>query len=333
MPDTSALSEAKRALLEKQLAGKLAQKAVTANVVEQAPEMDASGQRERVIMVQPGKTKRPFFYLSGDSTERTFYCYPLAHDLGEDQPFYILERYNFDDLPVPPSFEEMAAAHLKRMRTIQPEGPYLLGGWCNGGLVAYEMARQLHAQGQTTELLVLMDPDPPAKFKWDYRIITGPGNLLRIDWKEQFEWFLLFRDLRISFHFWRLNKLKHRRTAGQDGHKQEQSATDALPPQLNTVIARNESSMRGWERIFDWMASGYVPRSSYPDKITFFWTSEEPLRQVKWRKWIEAKTKANEVEIYIIPGNHITSRTNYLPFLAKQLRICLDEAQKTLLSK
>ncbi len=92
MPDTSALSEAKRALLEKQLAGKLAQKAVTANVVEQAPEMDASGQRERVIMVQPGKTKRPFFYLSGDSTERTFYCYPLAHDLGEDQPFYILER-------------------------------------------------------------------------------------------------------------------------------------------------------------------------------------------------------------------------------------------------
>src|SRR2546426_110717 len=70
----------------------------------------------------------------------------------------LLEQYQFDGLPIPPTIETMAAAHIKSMRAVQPEGPYLLGGWCNGGLVAYEMARQLHAVGQAVDLLVLMDP-------------------------------------------------------------------------------------------------------------------------------------------------------------------------------
>ncbi len=333
MPDTSALSEAKRALLEKHLAGKIAPEVVTTNVVAPPSTTDAAGQRERVVMVQPGKNKRPFFYLSGDAPERTFYCHPLAHNLGEDQPFYILEPYNFNNLPVPPTFEEMAAAHITRMHTIQPEGPYQLGGWCNGGLVAYEMARQLYVQGQSVELLVLMDPDPPAKFKWDYRIIATAANLLRLNQKQQFDFFLQFRHFRLAFHFWRTNTFKSRRTTGPGGHEQEQSKMDALSEQLNALIINNETSIRDWERIFDWMASGYVPRSSYPGKITFFWTREEPARQIKWRRWLITKTQTGEVAVYIIPGNHITSRTDYLPLLAEQLRMCLDEAHKNSLRK
>jgi thioesterase domain-containing protein len=332
MPDTPALSEAKRSLLEKYLVGKLPQKVITVNVSEQLPETDASAQRARVVIVQTGKTRRPFFYLPGDSPGSAFYCHPLARALGEDQPFYILEPYNFDGLPVPPSFEEMAAAHLKSMRAIQPEGPYLLGGWCNGGLVAYEMAQQLHAQGPTVELLVLMDSDPPAKYERDRRISTGLCTLLRLDREKQLKCFLLYRRLRVSFHHWRLNILKRKNTIrqGEPGH--ERSETDAIRSQLDSVITSNENALRGWERIFDWMASGYIP-DSYPGKITFFWTSEESFRQDKWRKWTEAKTLANEVETYIIPGNHITSRTQYLSFLAERLRNCLDEAQKALQRK
>ncbi len=333
MPDTPALSEAKRILLEKHLAGKLPPRVISANATQKPPETDALEQRERAVMVQPGKTRRPFFYLPGDAAERTFYCYPLAHNLGEDQPFYLLEPYNFDGLPVPPTFEEMAAAHLKRMRTIQPEGPYLLGGWCNGGLVAYEMARQLYAQGQTVDLLVLMDADPPAKFEWDYRIITTAGKLLRLNQKKRFEWFLLFRHLRLLFHFWFRNKPQRRKTTRKANYAQEQSQEDALAAQLNTVIVNNESSIRDWERIFDWMASAYTPRSTYCGTMTFFWTREEPARQVKWRNWLATKMQANAVETHIIPGNHITSRTDHLSSLAEQLRTCLDKAQNNCLSK
>ncbi len=332
MPDTPVLSEAKRALLKKYLAGKLPQKAITVNGIEQIPETDASDQRARVVMVQPGKTRRPFFYLPGDSPGSAFYCHPLACALGEDQPFYILEPYNFDGLPVPPSFEEMATAHLKSMRAIQPEGPYLLGGWCNGGLVAYEMAQQLHAQGPTVELLVLMDSDPPAKYERDRRISTGLCSLLRLEQEKQVKCFLQYRRLRVWFHHWRLNTLMRKNTIRQGGPGHEQNETDAIGPQLNAVITSNENALREWERIFDWMASGYIP-DSYPGKITFFWTSEEPFRQEKWRKWIEAKTHENEVETHIIPGNHITSRTQYLSFLAEHLCKCLDEAQKALQRK
>jgi len=44
--------------------------------------------------------------------------------------------------------------HIKLLHAIQPEGPYLLAGFCNGGLVANEMAGRLYAEGQTVELLV-----------------------------------------------------------------------------------------------------------------------------------------------------------------------------------
>src|SRR5205807_2008150 len=87
-----------------------------------------------------------------------FYCYQLARALGPEQPFHALEPYRFEGLPAPPPFEELAAAHLRAVRAVQPAGPYRLGGWCNGGLLAYEMARQLHAAGEEVDRLVLMDP-------------------------------------------------------------------------------------------------------------------------------------------------------------------------------
>ena len=57
----------------------------------------------------------------------------------------------------------MAADYVKEIRTFQPDGPYLLVGECVGGVVAYEVARQLEAQGQTVALLALLDADCPRK--------------------------------------------------------------------------------------------------------------------------------------------------------------------------
>ena len=130
-------------------------------------EQNQEVERAALVVVQTGKSKRPFFFLHGQWRGGAFYSRELARRMGPEQPFYLLEPYKFDGLAVPPSFEEMAVAHLETLRRVQPEGPYLLGGWCNGGLMAYEMARQLREQGQTVELLVMMDPDAPATpFKW-----------------------------------------------------------------------------------------------------------------------------------------------------------------------
>ena len=55
----------------------------------------------------------------------------------------------------------MAAHYIEEIRTLQPEGPYFIGGHCIGGLIAFEMAQQLHRQGERVGLLALFDSYAP----------------------------------------------------------------------------------------------------------------------------------------------------------------------------
>jgi amino acid adenylation domain-containing protein len=148
-----------------------------------------------IIVVQHGGTRRPFFFLHGDYKGGAFYCFPLAHELGADQPFYAVEPYKFHDVTALPTLETIAATHIEKLRSIQPEGPYMLGGFCNGGLFTYEMARQLQAQGQAVDLLVLMEPTPVAENKLLRRTVNFIGNLLHRDQGTQVYWFLWLRHM------------------------------------------------------------------------------------------------------------------------------------------
>jgi thioesterase domain-containing protein len=283
--------------------------------------------------VQTSGSKRPFFFLHGQWEGGAFYCLELAHALGQEQPFYLLEPYQFAGMTVPPTLEEMATAHLETLRSVQPEGPYLLGGWCNGGLIAYEMARQLRAQGQTVDLLVLMDADAPAfRFKQERRLIDHLISLLRLRKENQVDWFLQYRHLRLALYYWRLKQrtqkepTTHEKSEISESPESPESKLEAEAEALEAEASQPEALFPGkevlrqdWLSVYEWAVAGYVP-SPYPGKVTFFWTEEEPLRKNAWRTWI----KANEVDIHIIPGNHITSRTRHLSVLAEHLRICVQ---------
>jgi thioesterase domain-containing protein len=65
------------------------------------------------------------------------------------------------DDPIHESVEEMAKHYVSEMRSVQPHGPYLIGGHCSGSWVAFEMAHQLQALGERVDLLVLVDFGPP----------------------------------------------------------------------------------------------------------------------------------------------------------------------------
>jgi len=158
-------------------------------------QQEHTSSRSPVVAVQSGGSKRPFFFLHGDYKGGPFFCFPLARDLGSDQPFYALEPYRFDDLPIPPTLEAMAATHIELLRTVQPEGPYLLGGFCGGGLEAYEVARQLHAQGQRVDLLVLMDPTPVGYFKSLRTVVNRFGGMVRLGQEKRLACFLWLRHL------------------------------------------------------------------------------------------------------------------------------------------
>lgn len=310
MSDAPQLSEAKRSLLEKYLRGDLPQKAAAAHVITQHAEAEVADQRERVVPVQIDGSKRPFFFLHGQWKDGGFFCYPLARDLGSDQPFYALTPYSFDGLSVPPTFETIAAAHLKSIRAVQPEGPYLLGGWCNGGLLAYEMARQLHAEKQEVELLLLMDPVElvyPTHLRLLHGVISRIGNLLRAGQDKQLDWFLRLR------HMYK------------------------FPRQLYSCLRhphfRRSQDFWRWGRydypgVYDWIALGYLPTSLYPGKIIFFWSITEPFRR-GWRKVEEA----NQIEVHILPGRHMACLSEHLHDLAERLSICLSKVQAAISSQ
>ena len=121
---------------------------------------DPSGTRE-VVRIQESGSKTPIFYLHGDISGGGFYCVKLSQGLGPDQPFYALPPVELaNPLTDRPTVEEMAAAHVATIRSVRPEGPYVIGGFCLGGLIAYEVARQLARQGASVERLLVIDADP-----------------------------------------------------------------------------------------------------------------------------------------------------------------------------
>ncbi|MGC2723758.1 MAG: thioesterase domain-containing protein, partial [Candidatus Acidiferrales bacterium] len=81
----------------------------------------------------------------------------LAKRLSPDQPFLGLRLVDTESLPIHFTMADIAAYHIETIREIQPQGPYYLGGWSASGLVAYEIAQQLHDQGHEVALLVLFD--------------------------------------------------------------------------------------------------------------------------------------------------------------------------------
>lgn len=113
-----------------------------------------------VIPIQPRGALRPFFCAhSGGGLVN---CYmSLARHLGSDRPFYGLQSRGLEEGQEPLTrIEDMAALYIRDLRKIQPVGPYQIGGWCLGATVAYEMAQQLTAMGETISLLAIFDEMP-----------------------------------------------------------------------------------------------------------------------------------------------------------------------------
>ena len=92
------------------------------------------------------------------------FCYlPLARALGPGQPVFGLQARGLeqDDIPAASSIEEMAADYISAIQQVQPEGPYHLLGMSSGGMIAFEMARQLKACGGEVRLVALLDTSTP----------------------------------------------------------------------------------------------------------------------------------------------------------------------------
>jgi len=119
------------------------------------------GGRSLVVPIQSQGSLTPFFCVH--PVAGGVFCYrDLARHLGAEQPFYGLQARDLIRGQEPHAdLESMAADYVAALRSVQPRGPYRVGGWSLGGVTAFEMAQQLQQQGEAVSRVVLIDSVAP----------------------------------------------------------------------------------------------------------------------------------------------------------------------------
>lgn len=112
-----------------------------------------------VVAIQPNGDRPPFFCCA-PAGGMTFMYFHLPQFMGENQPIYGLQDPALNPLIEPHStMESLCAAQVKAIRSVQPKGPYYIGGWSFGGAVAFETAQQLIAAGEEVAFLGIIDTE------------------------------------------------------------------------------------------------------------------------------------------------------------------------------
>lgn len=130
-----------------------------------AAEKPAATRYTHLVLMDKGRdpAARPIFVCAG-MFGNILNLRHLALRLGQDRPVYGLQaRGLYGDQAPHETFEEMAASYLAEIRTVQPHGPYVFAGFSGGGLVAYEMAQQLEAVGESVSTVIMLDTPRPEK--------------------------------------------------------------------------------------------------------------------------------------------------------------------------
>ena len=131
---------------------------ITAPTIEQLARLVAGGaNRDSLVLIRNGGDMPPLFLVHDGDGETMLYR-NLALRLNHAHSVYGLQPYSLPNVPIAHTqIEDMAAHHIAKMRSIQPQGPYLVGGMCAGGVIAFEIGLQLERQGETVALVAVID--------------------------------------------------------------------------------------------------------------------------------------------------------------------------------
>jgi thioesterase domain-containing protein len=212
---------------------------------------------------------------------------PLAQRLGSDQPLFCVGLTPSDTRQLVPPYklEDIASHMVKKVRELQPHGPYYFGGLCSGGLIAFEAARQLADEGHRIALIALFEPQTPSR-------PDEHSRKLRFDWMAQ----------RIKFHvdnarqlrpeeLWpyirnRLTTLsQYARGVSWRNYYQEQSINNRRPQNVAEIV---------------YLASRAYRPQPYAGTVTLFQATKRP-GETDWDRQCWRKL-ASAVDIHQVPG-------------------------------
>jgi len=136
------------------------------DIVEFLRSAETLAKQERAIVpLQPHGTRAPIFGVPGHNGD--VFCYRLlAQQLGDDQPFFGLQPPGVDGQSKPlTNVEKLAAYFAAQIRAYRPDDAYVIAGYCAGGTIAFELARQLLHQGSGIRFVALFTSPYPTAFR------------------------------------------------------------------------------------------------------------------------------------------------------------------------
>ncbi|HJT59300.1 MAG TPA: alpha/beta fold hydrolase, partial [Ktedonobacteraceae bacterium] len=279
--------------------------------------------RFALVKIQPGGSRPPFFCVHA-AGGNVFSYTNLARHLGADQPFYGLQTPDLTgNGDYCDKLEEMAAHYIAAMQAVQAHGPYYLGGWSLGGVIAFEMAQQLHRRGYEVALLAIIDSNIS---------LTRPdGPVEKLDLSDRALAQAVLEGLNLTapdedFYL--------REPEDQLNYALEQvKSAKGVPADTDLAQFRNLSRMR---KTNIYAARTYVPQV-YPHCVALF-RARESVKVAKDLEHPDAaltqaevagdweKLAAGGIEVHLIPGKHIemVDEPN-VQVLAASLRQSIDK--------
>jgi amino acid adenylation domain-containing protein len=271
-----------------------------------------------LVVIQGGEDRPPFFCVPGVGGNILGF-YDLARELGPDQPVYGLQAQGLDGKSEPfTRIEDMAAHYIREIKTILPQGPFLLGGASFGGSVAFEIARQLERENCPVALVALFDTGARSGGKsspWHVALrrrldryksrLTYHGKNLLFGYERRSYIQRKSRTLRRRFRSWIWQLI----------YKSYRNRSEPLPRVLQDV--REASYLAHKE---------YVP-GPYGGKATLFRAGVRSVADIPRRDMGWGRVALGGVEIREVPGDHVDMlRQPHVALLARELRDCIDKA-------
>ncbi|HTG72801.1 MAG TPA: thioesterase domain-containing protein, partial [Terriglobia bacterium] len=275
-----------------------------------------------IIPLRPAGSKTPFFWIHGDSGNAS-----LPDYLDPEQPVYGLEHQSQDGQPAKYlSVEGIGEYYLRQIREIQPQGPYLLGGYSFGGTIAFEVAQNLTKQGERIFLLAILDsaypsPAPQASADRDENR-EAPESEPSVDIKTHLQRLATLGSLeRVRYVRVRLNN----RFNTWIGNRLRSNFKWLQCKVSLTAGWKLPASVRSYYilEVYKRARKSYSPHV-FPGRAIYFKSKKQSTyHRDSWQSLMR-----DGLEVYEVPGDHmdLIKREN-VPHWASTLGSCISKAQ------
>ena len=250
--------------------------------------------------IQSGSAaKAPLFLFHGVVNGEALYCYELARALGHDQPLYALAPHGVGGSSIPATIEAMARDYITYIQNIQPQGPYHIMGYCNGGLVAFETAKLLRAQGQAVDtLLLIATPGHNVRNRLMKKSVHIIKKVLRLNQHAELRLFLKTRDATYFTKYF----FDYIIETAQARLFRKRSPSLSPTERLNKLRSMGQQSENARFRKIMQAAQAYVP-DRYDGSICIIWGSQDGYLQ-HYNPHNDWKRISSKFHLEYVDGDH-----------------------------